>query len=179
MQMSILVFCLSSAQSTRYARMRGIKTGATSAQRLLNLSRRFSTTTGWSRGRNLLAKYAPSQSTAIPAQRYEALHGSQSINDEFITSATQPVGTSFQTVPPPDSPASVKGVQVKEPIPAMIPSAIESKDGEVGKMGEPLEPSQRRKTLYVVGIPIPPKPRPPGEEGERICYEGIVIRVVW
>jgi hypothetical protein len=46
------------------------------------------------------------------------------VSDEFATSSTQPVGTSFQTVPSPSSPESTDGVQIRQPVPAMLATSL-------------------------------------------------------
>lgn len=114
------------------------------------LTKQFSTTNTPFRGQNVLAKYAPG---ALPVQR--ALQTDQT----FLTSATQPVAMSFQTVPPPSSSAEQDGIIIKDPVPAMIPLSTSS------IQSTPKESSQKRGEIIVQGIPIPPKPTPPGEEG--------------
>lgn len=119
----------------------------------LSLKRGFASTKPPSRGRNILAKYAPR-----PISQAPSLSG-----DPFLTSSTQPVGTSFQTVPPPNSAASKDGVLLKDPIPAMVPSSA----GAPSTLANaPCSTSQKRGEITVRGVVIPPKPIPPGEEGK-------------
>ncbi len=80
-------------------------------------------------------------------------------SEAFQTSSTQPAGTSFQEVPPPNAPLKGQG-HLAVPIPAMKdPPSADERTGK-GKV-----PSELRGEITVQGIVVPPKPRAPGEEG--------------
>ena len=124
--------------------------------------RPISTSVTQYRGRDVLAKYQSRPPLVAAKDHVELDTGSTSLSDDFVTSSTQPAGTSFQTVPPPSSDAAQHGSYSKAPVPAMV-APESSTFGSAPGSGS--EPSQRRKEIIVQGVPIPPKPTPPGEEG--------------
>lgn len=110
-------------------------------------------------GRDVLAAYrkpiAPSARPVVPG----ASNVDEPLPDEvFRTASTSPAGSSMQEIPPPSELQG--GSRLETPIPAM--KAPE----EVLPSKRKLEPSQSRKEIIVQGVPIPPKPIAPGEEGE-------------
>ncbi|KAK4688865.1 hypothetical protein P7C73_g1248, partial [Tremellales sp. Uapishka_1] len=110
------------------------------------LSRSLYTTPTFAR--NVLSRYA--RRSPLPPPTFE-------------TSSTAPAGSSLQEIPAPaDRQDSTKqAVQV----PAMIPLHDSS-------ASSPLAPAERRDTLIVQGVSIPPKPRPPKEE--ECCMSGCI-----
>ncbi|KAK1921734.1 oxidoreductase-like protein [Papiliotrema laurentii] len=146
-------------------------------------SRSFTSSWVSLRGRDIVARYHPTRrAPTIHPSRYKAIHPRISPSDEFATSSTQPVGTSFQTVPSPSSPESTDGVQIRQPVPAMLATSlsIDSSNATTGSSDSSsssaaatkLEPAQTRGFMVVQGVRIPPKPRPPGEE--ECCMSGCV-----
>jgi len=129
--------------------------------------RELSTSPARYRGRDVLAKYRPRPPAPLVTARdhLDLASGSKALSDDFVTSSTQPVGTSFQTVPPPASDAAQHGTYQRAPVPAMLPSADSTSTSASGPASEP---AQRRKEMIVQGVPIPPKPIPPGEEGKSV-----------
>lgn len=110
-------------------------------------------------GRDVLAAYrkptAPSaRPVVLDVPKIDELHA----DEVFRTVSTSPAGSSMQEIPPPSELQG--GSRLETPIPAM--KALE----EVLPSKRKLEPSQSRKEIIVQGVPIPPKPIAPGEEGE-------------
>ena len=83
---------------------------------------------------------------------------SDSKSGTFETSSTEPAGMSFQQVPSPDI-APIGAGHLAIAVPAMKDAApadaAQHTGSEGGRMNEKL----------VLGVTIPPKPRPPAEEG--------------
>lgn len=71
--------------------------------------------------------------------------------DAFETTATAPVGMSFQETP---SPGSTVGSKLAVKLPAMV----------APEASEPIK-KPKQVEIKVEGVVIPPKPTPPGEEG--------------
>ena len=116
---------------------------------------------------NVLAKYA--RPTFPPLTSSPSL----STDDVFTTAATEVAGTSFQSVPPPDSDSIGKdGAHQEKALPAMVPIApsgshvISAKECGEPNSTQKGEGGVRKKEMVVQGVPIPPKPIPPGEEGK-------------
>lgn len=85
----------------------------------------------------------------------------------FETSSTEPAGTSFQEVPPPN--ASLKGLgHMVLPVPAMKDVAPKADDSLQEEATSPT-----RGEITVHGVVIPPKPRPPSEEGTLFPSRGL------
>lgn len=129
--------------------------------------RLFSSSSALKRG-NVLAKYAR------PAFPPLGDTPSLSTDDVFITASTEAAGTSFQSIPPPDT--GKDGSHEGKVVPAMIPTPTvpvsdqtaaldSSKAGNESKTSGGV----RKKEIIVQGIAIPPKPIAPGEEGELTC----------
>ncbi|KAK8847578.1 hypothetical protein IAR55_005437 [Kwoniella newhampshirensis] len=97
-------------------------------------------------------------------------------SDAFETSSTSPTSTSLQETPLDTSKSDselvtadnknkgvIAGTKIVEPIPAM-------KNVPGPKKEE--ERKRRKKEMIVLGIPVPPKPVPPGEE--ECCMSGCI-----
>lgn len=112
--------------------------------------------------RNVLARYA------VPADWPASIKISLG---NYETSSTEPVTTSVQAVPDPkglrsrnEAPVTSKALtdelkQTAPEVPAMKPMT---------EQAGPSDKSERSVPMLVAGVWIPVKPRPPGEEGERI-----------
>lgn len=110
-------------------------------------------------GRDVLAAYrkpiaSPVRSVVLGASNVDEPHA----NEVFLTVSTSPAGSSMQEIPPPSEVQG--GSRLEMPIPAM--KAPE----DVLPSKRKLDSSQSRKEIIVQGVPIPPKPIAPGEEGE-------------
>ena len=92
------------------------------------------------RGQDLLSKYLPPSSTP----------DSPRLDGVYETASTSPAGSSLQDVPPPE--ARSMATRLATPLPAMTPVPVSTW-------------VQQPKTM-IHGIEVPPKPRPPNEEGE-------------
>jgi hypothetical protein len=126
-------------------------------------NRQFSVSSAQCKG-NVLAKYAR------PVLPHLTSSPSLSTDDIFTTASTEVAGTSFQSVPPRGSDSFGKdGAHQERPVPAMIPIAstvsspilVASTNAPQRSLNGP-----RKKEMIVQGVPIPPKPIPPGEEGK-------------
>jgi len=108
--------------------------------------------------RDVLAKYhRPAFVPSAP---------SLSPDDLFVTASTQVAGTSFQSVPPPD--AGKDGSHEEKPLPAMLPAQGSGTTTTLSSniIAETRVDGPRKKEIIVQGVAVPPKPVPPGEEGE-------------
>lgn len=104
--------------------------------------------------RELYAQYRRSLPSAHDAQTANADLVKQTT--AFETASTTPAGSSFQDVPAPV--VSSRSSKTALPLPAMKPI-----DDVKLKRTESIVPS---KEIVVQGVVIPPKPRPPTEEGK-------------
>ena len=102
---------------------------------------------------DILGRYRP----PFPSITTQSLkHVALSDRDEaFETSATRPMSSSFQQVPPPDQNVQLGHLEI--PIPAMKPVSTATPDQQDDQPG---------KERVVQGVVIPAKPQPPGAEGE-------------
>ena len=82
-------------------------------------------------------------------------------SEVFETSSTEPAGTFFQEVPPPTKPQEAEYLAL--PVPAVKDTPLQAGDGSKEKKNSP-----SRGPITVLGVVVPPKPRPPGEEGKSI-----------
>jgi len=112
------------------------------------------------RSHDVLARFRPPSPAhpALPTANGEI--ASQKPAEAFETASTEPAGTSFQEVPPPDVPLDGPG-HLAIPVPAMKDST-----GHVGGTDKGKEKIERRGPTIVQGVEIPAKPIPPGEEGK-------------
>jgi hypothetical protein len=80
-------------------------------------------------------------------------------DNTYETASTIPAAASFQDVPPPSD--ETKGVRKAIPIPAMVTmEEIKDTSTEADGKGE-----EKEKEIIVQGVVIPPKPRPPKDDG--------------
>lgn len=107
--------------------------------------RTFVSTSWRRRSRDVMAKYRRPLPPALPA---------------FETTSTVPAAASFQDVPPPDT--RVESSRKAIPIPPMRPMV------EAWEVQPPRE--EKDKEMIVLGIVIPPKPRPPKDDGKSTSF---------
>lgn len=80
-------------------------------------------------------------------------------DNTYETASTIPAAASFQDVPPPSE--ETKGVRKAIPIPAMVTmDEIKDTSREAKEKG-----GEKEKEIIVQGVVIPPKPRPPKDDG--------------
>lgn len=85
---------------------------------------------------------------------------------QFETASTVPAGSSIQEVPAPDSRPDNEGVRRAVALPAMQPVGGDGDgDGESAIKGK--EPKGEVE-MIVEGVVVPPKPRPPNDEGRSL-----------
>nr|XP_031860718.1 uncharacterized protein CI109_003761 [Kwoniella shandongensis]KAA5527790.1 hypothetical protein CI109_003761 [Kwoniella shandongensis] len=91
--------------------------------------------------------------------------GDTKSQDAFETTSTSPAGSSLQDVSESTRKLPTSGTKVVEPVPAM-------KDVVTSSSSVPQDEGRRKKEMIVMGVAIPPKPVPPGEE--ECCMSGCI-----